>query len=384
MDIVILAGGFATRLRPLTLTIPKPLLPILGRPLLDWIYEDLVKENTSRIVLSLHNMADRIIDHTTRNWTEIPVRHVLEERPLGDGGSLLHTLNSVGEEISYPVIVMYGDIFTKISYREIYDYHIKRGGLATIVGVYVNDVSRYGLLEVSENSALIKIIEKPKDLSGVKGLVNAGIYVFSEEIKELIREFTTKDKKDKISIARDLIPRLLKKGDVYVYRYEGVWSDIGTPSDYFRANIEALRNILKTDIYISENAEIGSNTKIDGPVYIGDNVVIGSNVRIGENVFIMGNVRIGDGVYIDNSLVMRDTVVGDYSVIKQAIVGESNIIGKWVRIYNGSILGSSIYLYDLICIPPGTLILPHKEISEDYCEKRIRRDKAQEGSEIIL
>ncbi len=385
MDAIILAGGFATRLRPLTLTIPKPLLPILGKPLLEWIYEDLLKENISKIILSLHNMADKIIDHYNKRFPNAPITHLLEDKPLGDGGSLLNTLENLGESVNYPVIVLYGDIFTRMSYRDLYNFHARNGGIATIVGVYVNDVSRYGLLQVSERDILKKIIEKPRDYLERKGLVNAGIYVFSREILDLVKSLRSeKLKKEKISIAKDIIPMLINKGDVYVYKYEGVWSDIGTPIDYFRANIEALRSILNTALHIDQSAKIDPEARIEGPAYIGENVEIHRDSYIGENVIIMNNVEIGEGVYIENSLIMSSTTIKDHSFIRGSIIGESNVIGRWVRIYDGSILGSSIYVHDRVCIPSKTLILPHKEISDDHCEKKFSKISLQETENNII
>ncbi len=385
MDAIILAGGFATRLRPLTLTIPKPLLPILGRPLLEWIYEDLINENVSKIILSLHNMAEKIIEYFRRKFPNAPIKPLLEDRPLGDGGSLLNTLSILEESINYPVIVMYGDIFSRISYGELYNFHKKNGGIATIVGVYVSDVSRYGLLQVSDHGILENIIEKPKEYSEKSGLVNAGIYVFSREILDLVNNLKTeKFKKEKISIARDVIPILIRKGDVHVYEYRGVWSDIGTPTDYFKANIEALRNVLNTDIYIDQRSEIDQETKIYGPAYVGEGVRIHRGSYIGGNVILTNNVVIGEGVYIENSLIMNGTTIEDHSYIRGSIIGENNIIGKWVRIYDGSILGSSIYIHDKICIPPNTFILPHKEISDDHCEKRFFKSSTHEIENIII
>ncbi len=385
MDAIILAGGFATRLRPLTLTIPKPLLPILRKPLLEWIYEDLLSENVSRIILSLHNMADKIIEHYRKKFPNAPIRPLIEDKPLGDGGSLLNTLENLGESIDYPVIVLYGDIFTRISYRDLYNFHVKNGGLATMVGVYVNDVSRYGLLQVSERNILKKIIEKPKDYPEKKGLVNAGIYVFSREILDLVKNIRSeKSKREKISIARDLIPVLIDKGDVYVYRYDGVWSDIGTPIDYFRANIEALQSVLKTTLHIDQSAKVDPEARVEGPAYIGENVKIRKDSYIGENVIIMSDVEIGEGVYIENSLIMSGTSIKDHSFIRGSIIGESNIIGRWVRIYDGSILGSSIYVHDGVCIPSKTLILPHKEILDDHCEKKFSKTISQETESNII
>lgn len=390
MSLVILAGGFATRLRPLTLTRPKPLLPILDRPLLEWILSDVSREGVfSRIVLSLHNMADQIISYVKNRWSVLEglLRHVIEERPLGDGGALINIVEKLGGEVSYPLTVINGDLFMKISFRDLLDYHKKRGGLATIVATYVDDVSRYGLLKTSGEDLLLEIVEKPRELAGRRGLVNAGVYVFSREALDIIvREYSRSVETNtsrKIGLARDVIPRLIERGDVYVYRYSGVWSDIGTPGDYFRANIEAIEILSDRRVYIDPSARIDGDVKIQAPVYIGRDVVIRGGSVIGPRTVLMTATSVGRGVYTEDAIVMSESSIGDYSMIKGAIIGEKNMIGRWARIYRDVVLGSSVYTGDHVCIPPRTRVLPYKELEEDLCQKRLMTGAEPEEHIII-
>ncbi|MEZ0290042.1 MAG: NDP-sugar synthase [Sulfolobales archaeon] len=384
MHVIILAGGFATRLRPLTLTRPKPLLPILDKPLLDWIYESLIRENVKRITLTLYNMADQIIEHVRTNWrNNVKIDYVLERTPMGDGGAIVNVVNTLAGDIEYPVIVMYGDLFTTISLGSVYRFHLENNGLMTVVGVYVNDVSRYGVLEVSENNTLKKILEKPRELAGREGLVNAGIYIVSEEAVRIMREIAER-RSEKISIARDIIPRLIERGDVHVYIHQGVWNDIGTPRDYFKTNLEALKLLSEQETYIDPDAKISSRAKILGPAYIGKNVVIRDSVVIGKNTIIMEDTRIEEGVYIEDSLIMRKSEIGSHTVVRGSIIGENNYIGKWVRIYDESVLGASIYISDLVCLPSRTLVLPYKEINEDLCKERIDMSRSRDDRGVII
>jgi len=390
LDSIILAGGFATRLRPLTLTRPKPLLPILDKPLLDWILSDLFMINSlNKVMFSLHNMADQIMSHVKNRWFSYgdKLEYFIEEKPLGDGGALINVIKDLRDKIDYPLLVLNGDLFMQIDYQKVINYHEKRGGLMTIVGTYVDDVSKYGFLKISDNDVLSEIIEKPKDLVGREGFVNAGVYILSEESVNIILSDEDIIKKSldyerKISIAKDLIPLLIRKGDVYVYRHDGLWIDIGSPGDYFKANIHAIKILCGKNTCADPTAELDSDVKIEDPVFIGRNVRIKNGSVIGSESILMNDVYIGRGVYIENSLIMNNTHVEDYSIIRGAIIGENNRIGRWARIYRETVLGSSIYIGDHICLPPKTKVLPYKEINEDICLKYFTDKK--EGDNIII
>ncbi|MEM0260336.1 MAG: NDP-sugar synthase [Sulfolobales archaeon] len=385
MNVIILAGGFATRLRPLTITKPKPLLPILDKPLLDWAYDNMVNNNVSRIILSLYNMADLIMSHVRNSWVknDIKVEYVIEEKPSGDGGALAYTIKNLGNSLSYPVIISYGDLFTTASYKELYDFHLRRGGLMTLAGTRVSDVSRYGFLEVSEKGVLKRIIEKPRELTGVAGLVNAGIYVISEEASAIIERISSEGF-GKVSIAKDILPRIISAGDVYVYIYEGIWSDIGTPRDYYRANLMALKILSGGGSYIDPTARISSRAIVQDPVYIGRNVVIKDNAVVGRNTIVMSDSEIREGAYVEESMIMRKSIIDEHSIIRGSIVGEDSYIGRWVRIYEESVLGSSVYVRELSCLPPKTMVLPYKEISEDLCLRKIKYTKPEEDPGFIV
>ncbi|MEM4970581.1 MAG: NDP-sugar synthase [Sulfolobales archaeon] len=361
MHVIILAGGYATRLRPLTLTRPKALLPILDRPLIDWVIEGAIKSGAKRITLSLHHMSDQILDHVISRWGKtISIDHYVERVPLGDAGPLREIDENLG--IDYPVIVIYGDIFSSVDIGELYNYHRSRGGIATLTITRVKDVRRYGVVNIDENNRVLGFIEKPP--SGEGGYINAGIYVFEREAIEKI------EKGRKQGIGRDLMPRLLEAGDVYAYIHNGVWNDIGVPNDYINANLDALNMISRDGIYISPGSSIDRSAELIPPIYIGENVQIEGDATIGRGSIIMRGSIIKRGSLIMGSLIMSRVIVDQSTTIVNSIVGEGSYIGRWVRISRNCIIGDGVYINNLACLGEGTVVLPYKDLdTQDLCSE---------------
>ncbi|BFH72684.1 NDP-sugar synthase [Sulfurisphaera javensis] len=348
---IVLAGGYATRLRPLSLTKPKALLPILGKPLLDYILDSLEMSGVDQTYLSLRVMADKILSHIEgENRKVIPI---IEKERLGDAGPLKYISHKY--ELSDDVLVIYGDIYHEIDIKSLLTFHEKQGCDATIVGKPVEDPRRYGVL-ITEGERLVQIIEKPKN--PVSNLINAGVYIFKRKLFENINGQ---------SIAKDFLPRLLSdKTCVAVYKYDGLWMDIGVPSDYMKINLELL-SLKYPKGFIAENAKISEKADLIPPFYIGNNVNISGDSYI-FNSIIGKNSIIKNGVYIEQSILMDDVKIDNYSYIKDSILSDKNNLGKWVRI-DSAILGDEVIVYDGIFINKDTIILPYKEVNESVYDK---------------
>ncbi|RLG86178.1 MAG: NDP-sugar synthase [Thermoprotei archaeon] len=349
--VIVLAGGYATRLRPLTITKPKPLLPVLGKPLISWIINNLVKNNVKEIIMALYHMADKIIEFLRNNYIiQFPIRYIIENRPLGDAGAIKYVSHVV--DLKNPFIVVYGDVFSNVNLDDVIKFHLSHGNIATMVLTKVSDASRFGLVEL-KNDLVTKIIEKPS--KRISGLVNAGIYVFEPEVLKLIPEG-----RSKLSI--HVLPKLIEMKQLAGYIHKGLWSDIEELQDYFRINIELLRKVCK-DTCIESNVDIGESVELIPPIYIGSSTALGSNTVIGPNVIIGSNTKLGRGVRIQNSILMNGVSIGDYSYISKSILSNNCYIGKWVRIDDWVIVGDGVTIHDEAYIAPHTAILPFKEIS---------------------
>jgi len=350
---IILTGGFATRLRPLTLTKPKSLLPILGKPLLDWILEGLVRAGLREIVLSVRYLAD-MIKKRYGDGSEIGcfIKYAEEVKPLGDAGPIPLINKTVGLDSTF--IVVYGDVFSNVNYEDVVRYHKKKGGIATLVLTSVDNPHRYGVAVVDDDGKVIDFVEKPSENQVKSNLVNAGIYVFEPEV---LKYFPSKTPS---KLANDVIPRLVKEGVIYAYKHEGLWSDIGVPADYLRANFEALLHYYPEG-YVSKSADVG-DVEIIEPVFIGEEAVVGSGSVLGPFTIINQGCKVGRLTRISESLLLRAVVVEGSSLIIRSIIGEGCYIGRWVRVSENSIIGDGVVVDDCVYIARNVVILPYKEL----------------------
>lgn len=346
--VLILAGGFATRLRPLSYTRPKPLFPVLDKPLIDWIIEGV--RGIAPVVISARYLAHMIREHVSKRWSGAAT--VIEEtRPLGDGGAIAYVADTLG--LDGPILVVNGDVFTDVDYSAVVDFHKKRGGVATIAFVEVSpeNVSKYGIAVVDESMRLKKFVEKPKEPPQGSRLANAGIYVLEPEAIRAIPR-----RRGEVKIAKDLIPALLESHDIYVYIHKGIWHDIGTPADYLEANFAALKKWGKP--------VEASGAEVVPPVYVADGVEIGEGASIGPYAVLGSGVKIGKYSRVKNSVLMRSVVVEPGSYISGSVVGEESYIGRWTRIVD-AIIADGVYVKDEVKVGRNAAIGPNREVVED-------------------
>jgi len=357
---IILAGGYATRLRPLTLTRPKSLLPILGRPLLDWILDNLRRAGIKKVYVSVRYMSNMIKErYSDGSRYGLEIEYVEEISPLGDGGPIPLIVERFG--IKEPFLVVYGDVFSDVSLESFIKFHEEKGAVASMILTRVENPSRYGVAQVGDDSKVVKFIEKPQE-QPPSNLVNAGFYIFSPE---LMKYFPAK-KPSKLAV--DVLPKLVELGLLNAYIHEGLWLDIGVPRDYLKANLSALKYLMPEG-YVSPTSEIGDNVEIIKPVFIDEDARVGDNSVIGPYTLIGKASIIGNSVRIVDSLLLDNVVTESACYLKGAIVGAGSHIGKWVRISPGTILGDEVRVYDEVFITKDVTVLPHKELSDDIVEE---------------
>ncbi len=361
MKAIILAGGYATRLRPLTLTKPKAMLPILGKPLLDWIIESLARAGIRQIVLSVRYLSD-VIKYRYRNLenNNIELVFVEETKPLGDAGPLRLIHERVGLDETF--VVIYGDVFSDVDIAKLVEFHHRKNGIATLTLVEVDDPSRYGVAVLDSEGRIVDFVEKPQRSEAPSNLANAGIYVFEPDVIK----YVPTDRASKL--AKDVIPKLVRNRVAYGYVHRGLWNDIGVPSDYLKANMEALAKFYPRS-YIDPTASIDSSVEIIHPIYVGRNARIGEGCRIGPFTVVGHDVVIERGSWISRSIVFDGTYVGSYAYIEGAIIGERSYLGRWVRIEQGCVLGDQVALSDGVLLARNIVVLPFKELEHSIHEE---------------
>ena len=366
MKAVILAGGFGTRLRPLTCTRPKMLLPVANTPLLDWTLEKLAKNKVKKTILAVNYMADAFIKRYGKKAYGMKMFYSRDIRPvssetlptfqrLGTGGSIKRAEKLIG--CKEPFLVLNGDILTNINYAEFMKRHKASGATATIALYEVEDPSRYGVVELTNERRIVRFVEKPTREEAPSNLVNAGIYALNPKIFDYIPGGRP------VSIEHEIFPKLAEEGKLHGYNFQGYWTDIGEPSDYLKANQLLLDMEIKKE-KLSKNVALESETEIQKPCIIGKNVTTGNKSKIGPHAAIGENVIVGKGVLIENSIIFPRTIISDFSSIKGAIIGEASIIGRRVKIESGCIVGDHAMIQDNVTLTQGVSVCPFKEVTE--------------------
>jgi len=350
---LILAGGFGTRLRPLSCTRPKILFPIVNKPMLQWTLESLRKSGINEAILAVSRQTElaikqyRISRHGLKTvYSRDPLR-----KPLGSGGPVKKAEKLLDHDS--PFLVMNGDIFTNLEHSELIKRHDEKRAIATIALTRVKDPSRYGVTELAADGHITKFVEKPPKEKTPSNLINAGVYVLSPRIFDYIPAGKA------VSLEREVFTKLAEEKKLYGYVFDGLWFDIGKPEDYLQIN-RTLLNTFATQQKLKEwkNVEIRKDVAIDKRVTIGEKTLIGPYTILGRSV------AIGKEVSIQESIVFPETRIADHSAIRGAIIGENVEIGKNVKIRNGCILADHVKVRDNVTLGENVSICPAKEIAK--------------------
>ena len=342
MKAVILAGGFGTRLRPLTLELPKPIVPIFDRPFL-YYQTDLLRQvpEIDEIILSLNYQPDRI-EARVGDGSEagVPVRYVVEPDPLGTGGAIKYASAGIDDTI----LVFNGDVLTGIDLQAVVRRHREREARATIVLTPVDDPSAYGLVETDADGSVRRFLEKPSPDQVTCDTINAGIYILEPETFDRIPNGT------KYSIERQYFPSLVERGETFVaYVDRGYWLDIGTPASYVRAHRDLMAQRCAVGPFAGQlpdmvcrgaGCRIATDARIDGPCFLGAGTVIEAGARVGAESVLGPNCVICAGAVVERSIVWRDTLVDRQAVVRDAVLGEHCHIEHHAEVGSGTVLGN--------------------------------------------
>ncbi|MBS7655657.1 NDP-sugar synthase [Candidatus Bathyarchaeota archaeon] len=232
---LILCGGLGIKLRPLTFITPKPMLPIGYQPLLQYQIQYLKRYEFDRIILAVGYLQEQIIKYFSNGQKfDVKILYSFEKDPLDTGGAV----KNAEELINGNFIALNGDIiFDKLDLDKLLSYHKEKGCVATLTLTKHKEPLRYGLVEVNEEGQIIKFVEKPSEAKS--GLINAGIYAFSQEIFNYI------SKGKKVSLEKDVFPKLAEEKKLYGFIYDGYWRDVGVPEDYMEVHKDLLTGKLK-------------------------------------------------------------------------------------------------------------------------------------------
>ena len=337
MRAILLAGGKGSRLRPLTLHTPKPIVPIFDRPFLRYQI-DLLRQvpEIDEIVLSL-NYQPRRIEEVFGDGADLGVhlRYVVEPSPLGTGGAIRF---AAGEHVGEPIVVFNGDVFTAVDLPALLRLHRERKAQATIVLTPVPNPTAYGLVETDADGNVRAFLEKPTADQIRCDTINAGIYVLEPASLERIPRDTV------FSIERGYFPALIAERETFVAStYRGYWIDIGTPEKYRQAHRDIMDGRFPAPPFahapgnqvISEEARIDEGVTIEGPCFIDAGAVVKKGARIGRYSVIGRHCHIADNAVVDGAILWPNTWVDTDARLGAAIAGRHCHFGRNVEIGDG-------------------------------------------------
>lgn len=343
MRALILAGGKGTRLRPLTVYTPKPIVPLGNRPFLLTQIETLKRADITNIVMSLSYQPDKI-EQVLDDGLEYGVRlqYLTEPNPMGTAGAYRFAADFLRE----PTVVFNGDILTDIDLAAVIDFHRRKNSLATIVLTRVENPAAYGLVETAVDGKVVRFLEKPKpeDLARLNlNTINAGIYILEPSVVEMIPPG------ENYSFEYDLFPDLLRQEKAF-YGFiadNAYWLDIGTPERYLQAHKDLLEGRIRNLHFDARRGdfEAAHTAEIDRASFISDGCIIKPAARI-INSFLGANVYVEEKAVIENSVVWAHTRINQNAVVTNSIVGRGCHIGRFVNVRDNSILGDKTTLTD--------------------------------------
>jgi mannose-1-phosphate guanylyltransferase len=345
---LILVGGFGTRLRPLTIYTPKPLVEFCNKATLFHQIEALAEVGVVEVILAVsfgpEKMKEALAEAEKRYGVKISIS--LETYPLGTAGPLALARDRLMGD--YPFFVLNSDITCLFPFKDLLAFHKAHGREGTIMVTRVEEPSRYGVVLAREDGQIEKFVEKPQVYVGNR--INAGIYIFNPSILDRIQVKPT-------SIEKEIFPKMAAAGELYAMDLHGFWMDVGQHEDFLRGTALHLKHMLETT-----PEKLASGPDIIPPVLIDPTARIGQRCVIGPNVVIGKGCVIEDGVRLSDTTLLPRSRVQSYSWISRSIVSWDCIIGRWVRMENMTVLGESVKIADELYLN-GAKILPHKDLA---------------------
>ncbi|KAJ0525540.1 putative nucleotidyltransferase [Helianthus annuus] len=359
MKALILVGGFGTRLRPLTLSFPKPLVDFANKPMILYQIEALKATGVTEVVLAISYQPEVMLNFLKDFESKLGIKITCsqETEPLGTAGPLALARDILADKSGEPFFVLNSDVISEYPLKEMIAFHKSHGGEASMLVTKVDEPSKYGVVVTEESTGKVeRYVEKPKIYVGNK--INAGIYLLNPSVLDRIELKPT-------SIEKEIFPKIVSENQLYAMVLPGYWMDIGQPKDYItglRLYLDSLR--MKSPSKLASGAHIIGNVLIDESAEISDGCLIGPDVAIGPGCVIESGVR------LSQCTIMRGVCIKEHACISSSIIGWHSTVGRWARIENMTILGEDVHVCDEI-YSNGGVVLPHKEIKASILKPEI-------------
>jgi mannose-1-phosphate guanylyltransferase len=355
MQAVILVGGEGTRLRPLTSTVPKPVVPLVDRPFITFMLEWLREHGIDDVIMSCGFLATSVRNVLgDGSALQLRLRFVEEPDPRGTAGALKFAESLLDETF----VMLNGDVLTDLDLGAQIAQHDQTGAKATLALVPVDDPTGYGLVHLHDDRSVRDFIEKPSSDSIDTNLISAGAYVLSREILDLVPSDRN------VSIEREVWPLLVGKG-LYGFPAESYWLDIGSPERYLQGTFDIIEGNVKTAVQerlgsdwlaVDEDAEVAG--RVVPPAVIERGVRIAPGAHVGSLVVLAQDVSIGAGTIVERAVILNGAEIDEGCTLRDCIVAAGCRVGARTQITGGAVLGEGVTVGADNVIACGARIFP--------------------------
>jgi mannose-1-phosphate guanylyltransferase len=359
MQALILVGGHGTRLRPITLTLPKPVIPLVDRPFIRYMIDWLARHGVDDIVMACGFLPDGIRAVLGDGIPGGPrLRYVEEPEPRGTAGAIKFAADLLDDRF----LALNGDVLTDLDLTALMKQHDSSGARATLALYPVTDPSGYGLVRRDPDGEIREFLEKPEPEEIDTDEINAGAYVLEKEILDLVPEGQD------VSIEREVFPKLVGDG-LYSERLEGYWMDIGTPERYLEACWDILgRNVEtepgsrldETGTYVAAGADVDAAAHIAGLVYVESDSVVAAGATIGERAVLGAGTSVGEDATVAGSALHPACRIGARASVRDSILAAGAIVEEEAVVPAGSIIGAGATITADAQLQPGARVQPEE------------------------
>ena len=362
MQALVLVGGEGTRLRPLTRTVPKPIIPLVDRPFLRYMLDWLGRHGVEEVILSIGFLARGVREGLGE---EIPggprIRYVEEPDRRGTAGAI----KFAEELLEDRFLALNGDVLTDLDLGALVRRHEEAGAVATLALYPVDDPTAYGLVRRAEDGEILEFLEKPEPDQIDTDEISAGAYVLERSVLDLIPS----DRE--VSIEREVFPRLVGEG-LYAERLEGYWMDIGTPERYLQASWDILEGRVETEVaglvdakgtFVADGAEIADRAAIERSVFVHDGARVGEGATVGGRAVVGPECELGGAARVEGSVLMSGCELAPEAVVSDSVLAADVRVGEGAAVGAGSVIGEGAAIEPGAEIPAGSRIEPRERVA---------------------
>ncbi|MBB5354487.1 mannose-1-phosphate guanylyltransferase/phosphomannomutase [Anoxybacillus mongoliensis] len=364
MKAVIMAGGRGTRLRPLTCHVPKPIVPLMNKPVMEYSIEWLKQYGITDIAVTVQYLSDEIIEYfgDGRRFG-VHLHYFDETTPLGTAGSVKHAQSFLDDTF----VVISADTLTTIHLQEAINFHFSKQALVTVLMHHETTPLSYGGIVTDRHGKIVHFVEKPKWNEVCSDLVNTGIYICHPAIFNYIPEHLPCD------FSQHIFPYLIQhEHPIYGCEVDGYWSDVGVIEQYHQTHIDLLQQRfvsshykeIAPSVWIGERVHIAQGVKLEGPLLIGDDVRIDAHATIGPYTVVGSRSVISKYASLKRSIVWSDVYIDEHSELRGAVVANEVYIGKKNEIFDYAVIGAKCRLENKVKVRHAAKIWPNKTIAE--------------------